>query len=222
MSDFGTMRTRIEGEIARSGVLTSQINNAINSAIAKYERRPTYFNIDDTLTFSTVANQEYYDSTDLTEIPDIVKIFSMRVQISDTWRRVDERPYALLDRRNSNSDYTGPPKLYARLGQRIRFSPIPDAARTVQLAAQVKYAALSDDTDTNNWMTEGEEVIRQAAKRDLYANTIRDYEAAAVAKTEEEGAWLDIRRETGRRLAAGLYTDMPMQGVFNITEGAVL
>jgi hypothetical protein len=220
MTDFLTMKNRIEGEIARTN-LTSQVGDAINTAIAKYARRPWFFN-QATATFNTVANQEYYGAADLSDIPNIVKIYAMRVLISDVTRKVDERPFALLDLRNSTSDYTGPPIIYSYFAQQIRFSPIPDDTRRIDLAYQTRLTPtpLSNDTDTNAWMTEGEELIRNAAKRDLWANVIRNYDAAQVAKAEEAEALSDLLRESTRRITTGtLYTDVPSQGWFNIREG---
>ena len=92
MSTYVTMRTRIADELLDSGALTNaQINNAILTAIKHYERKEWWFN-QKVGTFSTVANQELYTSSDLTDIPDIVLIQSMLIGASSTTKKPLSNP----------------------------------------------------------------------------------------------------------------------------------
>ena len=91
MTTYVTMRNRIADELLDSGALTNaQINNAILTAIKHYERKEWWFN-QKVGTFSTVANQELYTSSDLTDIPDIVLIQSMLIGASSTTKKPPPR-----------------------------------------------------------------------------------------------------------------------------------
>ncbi len=221
MTTFAIMRDRIEDEIARTN-LTTQVGRAINTAIKKYERRPFYFNQESTLVLQTVGGQEYYGAADLADIPDLFRIISMRVLISDVYQRVDERPFYEVDLANTPTGYTGPPRYFTYFERQLRFSPIPDSTYTVNIAAYIRLtpSPLADDGDTNAWVTDAEELIRNAAKRDLYANVIKNHKQAGISKLEETDVFNDLRRETARKISTGtLTTDVPRRGRFNITSG---
>ena len=85
MATYLEMRTRIADELANDGdISTAQINNAIQSTIADYAGEQFWFN-EAVSTFSTVANQELYTSSDLAAIPSIIKILSVRTNNSNAW-----------------------------------------------------------------------------------------------------------------------------------------
>jgi hypothetical protein len=77
MSTYGTMKTRIADEFVNESITTAQIENAIKSAVKHYEREAFWFN-QKVGTFATVAAQEYYTTAANADIPDIVRIDSMR------------------------------------------------------------------------------------------------------------------------------------------------
>ncbi len=170
MSDYGTMQARIADELARTD-LTTQIRRAIQTAIKHHERKKLKFN-QATGTFSTVASQEYYSSSDLADIPNLVLIDAVKITIGGTSYPLVERDFSEIDALN-NGTTTGDPEFYAYYKQQIRLSPVPSAANTVTLAYVKKLAALSADGDTNAWMVDGEELIRLTAKLDLFINVIR-------------------------------------------------
>src|ERR1700741_1945577 len=82
---YGGLQNRIADELgARTDLLTplagsnltlSPIQNAIQSAIAKWEREPFYFNeLFDQNWFSTVVGQEIYTTADQAQIKTMAKI----------------------------------------------------------------------------------------------------------------------------------------------------
>ena len=162
MSTYVTMRTRIADELLDSGALTNaQINNAILTAIKHYERKEWWFN-QKVGTFSTVAAQELYTSSDLADIPKMVLIQSMLIGASSTTKK----PLTNLDNKNiedlQDGSVTGEPEYYARYADKIRLYPIPSAVYTVTASYIYKLTALSADGDTNAWTDECEELTAQA------------------------------------------------------------
>ena len=83
MTTFVVLKNRIADDVrsistAASSDISTQIAAEVLSAVAFYAREPFYFNTK-TNTFSTVANQEYYSSSDLADIATLVHIYTMTV-----------------------------------------------------------------------------------------------------------------------------------------------
>jgi hypothetical protein len=95
---------------------------------------------------------------------------------------------------------TNAPTHFAYFKQQIRLYPIPDAVYTVGLSYIYRFTTLSADGDTNAWMTDGEEVIRQSAKRRLALDTQGADEIAMRAKVLEDEAFDELLAESRRRL----------------------
>lgn len=214
MANYGDMKTQIADEIGDS-TLSSQIILAINSAIKHYERKQFYFN-SKTGTFSTVTNQEYYAAAANSDIPDIVRIHSMKV--TDGGYKYDVRsvPFTEIDSAQDGT-FTGVPDCFATFSQQIRLYPIPDAVYTMTMAYTYRLAALSADADENAWTDDAEELIRQRAKLILATDTLRDIDMAQAAGAMERDALNALQKET--RLRASIVTlrsDFPSGGRYNI------
>lgn len=201
MSTFGTMQDRIADEIARTD-LTTQIKRAIQTVIRHYERERFFFN-ENQATFTTSISQEYYQESDFASAPSIVEIDSMRVTKNGSTYTLLRRDFAYIDSIQSNSAYTGTPTDYAYYNKKIRLYPIPDAANVMVVSHVTKPATLSATTDTNAWMTEGEEMVRLKAKADIYLNVIRDPQEAVVMEQAARMAKETVWEETVRRISSG-------------------
>lgn len=195
------MQDRIADEIARTD-LTDQIKRAIQTAIRHYERERFFFN-ENQATFTTSIDQEYYQESDFASAPAIVEIDSIRITDNSSTYTLIRRDFGYIDSIQSNSSYTGTPTDYAYYNKKIRLYPIPDAANTVVVSHVTKPATLSATTDTNVWMTEGEEMVRLKAKADLYLNVIRDPQEAAIMERAARVAKETVWEETVRRISSG-------------------
>jgi len=197
MTTYVTMQTRIADELLDSGALsTAQIKAAIQSAIAHYERKPFYFNQKKASTFSTVASQEYYGSSDLSNIPYIVEMKSFNIGTYKS--KVKAVDFEDIDMAQSGS-VTGQPTAYAYYEQKIRLFPIPDAVYTATLAYIYRLTALSADGDTNIWMTDAEELIRQSAKRILALDILHADDIAMRCYNREKEVFDELQAENRRR-----------------------
>lgn len=172
MPSLGTMKTRIADELARSD-LTSQIANAIGSAISFYEGSRFYFN-EARGTFSTVAGQEWYTSTQFVDLPNVLKIDTMRCLLNNRWFVMVPRTWAELQWRSSGITQNADPTDYAYYRQQLRLYPIPQGVRTIEVTYVQMLGVPATDTASNGWTNEGEELIRTHAKVDLFESVIRD------------------------------------------------
>lgn len=198
MTDYSTMRSRIADEMVNDGdITTAQINYAILDTIKQYERRPWWWN-QKTATLSTVASQEYYSSSDLADIPDIVQIVAATVTNSGS--KVPMRPvdYNTIDDEQDGS-VEGEPRVFAVFKENIRFYPIPDAVYTVTLSYIYRLTALSADGDSNAWTTDAEELIRQGAKRRIALNYLQADDLATRFAVMEREAFTELMAENRRR-----------------------
>jgi hypothetical protein len=198
MSDYSTMRTRIADELANDGdITTAQINYAIQDTIKQYERRPWWFN-QKTATFPTIASQEYYGSSDLADIPNIVQIIAATVTVSNLKAPLKALDYVSIDDEQDGS-VTGEPRVFASFKNEIRLFPIPNDAYTITLSYIYRLTALSADADTNAWMVEAEELIRSGAKRRIALNYLESEEVAARFAVMEREAFTELQAENRRR-----------------------
>ena len=219
MTDYSTMRTRIADELANDGDITSaQINYAIQDTIKQYERRPWWFN-QKTATFSTVDGQEYYSSSDLSDIPDIVQIIAATVtnNLKGPLKPVD---YLTIDDEQDGS-VEGEPRVFAYFKENIRLYPIPDAVYTITLSYIYRLTALSADGDSNAWTTDAEELIRSGAKRRIALNYLESETVAARFAVMEREAFTEMLAENRRRWPNTVLRPPAMlpPNTFNINRG---
>lgn len=220
MTDFVTMQTRIADELLDNGALsTAQIKAAIQSAIKHYERKPFYFNQKKASTFSTVASQEYYGTAANADIPYIVEMKSFVIGTYNS--KVKSVDFSDIDMAQSGS-VTGLPTAYGYYEQKIRLFPIPDAVYTATLAYIYRLTALSADGDTNAWMTDAEELIRQSAKRILALDILHADDIAMRCYNREREVLDELQAENRRRNPVQELQVPPMPSMrdgFNINTG---
>lgn len=209
--DYGTMVALIASQV-RDTSIDTEIKQAIQDAISLYEPNRFYFNqvTDETAAFSTVANREYYDGTDLADIPLLVEINSMVMSINGIKIPMGAEDFRQMDRAQSGS-LVGPPKAYAYYAQQIRLYPIPDAVYQIYMAYHHRLTPLVNDADTNAWMTDAEMLIRQSAKIILALDVMQEPNIATNAAPLRDAALARLEKETRKRRSnPRLKTDLPM------------
>lgn len=193
MTTFVTMQTRIADELVNEPITTAQIQNAIKTAIAFHERRAFWFNMKRT-TFTAVIGQDYYTNSEIADLEDVMDVLSVHVTSSGTDYKLRHVGAHVIDTLQSGS-VSGRPAMFSRFDNQLRLYPKPDVAYVMPVRYTYKLADLSADGDTNAWMTDGEELIRQGAKRILctdiiaapdMAKTFADIEAVILARMVDE------------------------------------
>ena len=171
MSTYLTMQNRLASDLSRDN-LTSEIKDAIQSAIAFYENESFFFN-QARATDTTVNGTEYYD------VPtDFLKHVSMTVTVNSTKYIMEPKTWDWFENVSTSTTYTGYPHYYAIFSKQYRIYPIPDAAYTLNQAYIKSLSTLSDGGDTNAWMTDGYELILARAGKIISLNKIRDDQRA--------------------------------------------
>lgn len=198
-------RTDLLTVLSGSGLTLSPIKNAIQSAIAKWERERFYFNEvynSATPLFTTVVGQELYTTSDAAGIATAPDIDELRALISGTRVVLTRRPWGELEALSSNPSARGQPSEWAYFGQQIRLYPIPDAAYAIAASRVQRLTALSADGDSNIWTQDGFDLIRCEAKRILAMEVLHDADLAARMEAQiygPRGYLYVLKAETTRR-----------------------
>ena len=131
--------------LADSALTTSPIQNAIQSAIALWEREPFYFNeYYASPLFSTVANQEFYTVSDNAAIATLPKIDKIHILVNSNRYTLYARTWQYLEEISVNpAVVTSIPIDYAYFAEQIRIYPIPDGAYPLTFNANQRLTALS-------------------------------------------------------------------------------
>lgn len=212
-TDFVTLQRQVADELGdRLDLLTplsdsalsfSPIQNAIWSAIAKWERQPFYFNeVYGAANFVTVSGQEFYTSADSSLIASAPQLSKLNAIVSANRQPLTLRSWEYLDGMSTNPQATGSPSDFSYFARQMRLYPVPDAAYTINVSATQRVAALSADSDANVWTQDGFDLIKAEAKLILAREVLGDDEMAArmEAAINGPGGYLSaLRGETTRR-----------------------
>jgi len=208
MSTFGTMQERIRDELNRGTGYDVYIRRAIVSAIDFYKSRRFTWNIKRGFT-TTSAGQEYYAMpTDFIEA-DMMRILYNSGDFTDP---MPEITYRWIEDHRHNLNYRSEPEKFALQGDELRLWPVPDDGYQIMMTylyEDLTVSASASDGATNNWMTDGEEMIRARAKADILANYIRGQEAileSQIHASREKEVFRQLRRKANRNQSAGRLT----------------
>lgn len=202
MTTLATMKARIADELGQRTDLTTQIAYAIDDAIAAYQNERFHFCEGRTLTFTTVAGQEFYTAADAAGIGDIWSIDYVMLFVGDNPFRLHYMDPTDMEGVSANASNTGQPGWYTWYGDQLRIYPAPSSAWTVRVGCAASVAAPSTDAEADNaWMTHAERLIRSRqvglAVHVLLEESTANGMGAAVAD-----AFRQLKDKTTKRIAA--------------------
>jgi hypothetical protein len=203
MTDRTTIEAQVADDLARSD-LTSQITAAVDTAIRSYRFERLGF------------NEAYKVTATLSTSADVMTLASISVRFRKLDRlRIVRAAGDYLDLYHRDYDWimsrqdvrvVCQPAEYAVYNNAIHFDSMADQDYTILLDgikelgnASASYSA----GDTSAWFNDGRELIRHRAKRELYANVLKDMELAAAAGAAEKEAHRIIKAELGEQISTG-------------------
>ena len=213
---YGDMQTRIADELLTGATITTaQICLEIQSAITYYQREHWWFEEAQT-TLTTTAGQTTANSFppadwNENESFDLTYAGHPYPLESKSWAW-----YVAIGGRDTTVG-RGPPGRYVIYQQLMYLYPVPDATYSMLMSYTKKLTTLSAGTDTNAWMTEGEELIRFRARQALRINYASDDAAKLEAATmsaaqksflsaQEEQAYRSLTRTSVGKITTGRVT----------------
>lgn len=204
MTTRSDIQAQIADDLARSD-LTGQIEAAVNTAIRSYRFERLGF------------NEAYKVTATLSASADVLAFASISVRFRKIDRiRIVRAGGDYLDLYHRDYDWimsrqdvrvTCQPVEYAVYNNAIHFDSMADQNYTLLFdgikelgsAASASYSA----ADASAWFNDGRELIRHRARRELYANVLKDMELAAAAGAAEKEALRTIKAELGEQISTG-------------------
>ena len=199
--------------LSDSGITASPIQNAIQSAVAMWEREQFYFNQVYTQdAFTLVVGQEFYTSADYAPLATLAEIKKLRVKISNQRYYLRPRTWEYVEDISVNPQTTANPTDYAYFAETLRFYPIPDGAYPITISGVARGASLQSADDANYWTEDAFDLIRSTAKLILAQEVLHDSDLATECKIaiygdpslpQSRSYLMALNAETGRRTAKG-------------------
>jgi hypothetical protein len=183
-------RTDLLTPLPGSNLTLSPIQNAIQSAIAMWEREPFYFSeLYDQNWFTTVAGTEFYTMStittgDIAEIASMAKITKVRVLVNNNRYTLKCRTWQYLEDTSVNPSVQSEfPIDYAYFGETVRLYPIPDQALAMTVSGIQRVPNLVNPSDANIWTQDAFDLIRCQAKMILAQEVLYDDDLTTRMKT---------------------------------------
>jgi hypothetical protein len=197
---------RIASDLTRDDLtgdsLTSPIANVVSDSIKFYENERFWFNQTRLQFFNTVIGQQAYTVTDLSIIPNIVRIDNIYLPFSTSICPLDRYEVGDFEVISSGMTGLGKPTGYTYSDLSILLWPIPVAVYQMRLHCFYKlpYPALAT---TNAWTDDAEELVRSHAKMLLYLDVLEDDQNAQRMAAKIPVLLGSLRAETSSRLSTG-------------------
>lgn len=194
---------RLDLMTASPGAAATPIQLAIQDAIRFHENDRFYFNeLRSTAAFNTFLGQEFYTSSDWSEIPNLKHIDKMTITVGSNRYLMHPVTYQEIEDESINPIWTGWPIKYAYYNRQLRFYPVPNGAYPINISGTKTFTELSASIDTNVWMDEAEALIRLTAEWTLNRDTLRDDIGAQRAQRAWQTSYSSLKGETMKRIGA--------------------
>lgn len=191
--NYGQLQAQIAFELGqRTDLLTipsgsnlalSPIQQAIQNAIAKWEREHFYFNeIEAINNVNTVVGQEFYTTVTWPFIAAQIHIDKIWVVISNNRYSLNPRTEQYIADTSLNPSVQGQPIDYSYYAETIRLYPIPDGAYPITIEGTQRFSTLVKTSDSNSWITDAADLIKAEAKFDILINILKQIELANSQK----------------------------------------
>lgn len=195
MSTLAQMRSTIADKLNRTD-LNSQITTEINRAIEHYYNSERFWFNETTGTFSTVASQESYTSSDAAFIANIREIDYVKITLSSTNHQpLTLRTFQELQIQNQGRS-TGQPTDYAWYQSSFYLYLIPNNIWTITVFYTKTYSDLSADADTNDYTAYAEDLIEAHVMAAMYDDYLFDPAKADRMRIKRDTALQALRSRT--------------------------
>lgn len=199
----GYMKDKIADQINRTD-LTTQIAECISDAIKFYQPHRFIFSEGRDTTLSTVANQEFYTSTDDPLIGTLYAFDYITITIGTAKFDLPRYQPEDIEVLTQSGTQMGQPQCYSYYNYQLRLYPVPNTVYPLTIAAHQLIAAPAADTTTgNNWMTDAEKLIRCRARYELALNYTFDEKEMQFMTAAVTEAYDELKARTNQLAGTG-------------------
>lgn len=213
MATLGDIKTRIKTEMVRTD-LDDELADTLDLHI---QRACEYFS-DERFWFNAYIGS--ISATPGTETVDVPVTIRRVERVSIPSLDVEVREVLLTQFPDLTA--SGAPEVYAYDNDALIMYPTPDQAYSLRIVGTKQIDAPADDSASNEWTTEAQDLIVARTKMTLYRDQFRDLEGVEIAKAATEEELTRLKRETARRLVIPLRPRYPFYSAadrFNINIG---
>ena len=204
MATRSDIEAQIADDLSRSD-LTTQITTAVTAAIRAYRFERLGFNEAYRVTATASSSTEFLALSDISvrfRLIDRIRI----VRTDNTYLDLYRRDYDWIMSRQDVQVICMPTE-YAIYNNNIQLDSIADQTYTLLIdgikelgsAASASYSA----ADASAWFNDARELIRHRAKREIYANVLKDMQLAAAAGAAEKEALNTLKAEISQQNTTG-------------------
>ena len=199
MATLGETKQRIITESNRDDLsddLSTQLDLTIRKAISDYEQQRWWFNEVRTQAFTTAGSQ-------YTNYPaDFVFLDRLFLVVGNVRYDLTPRSVEWIEGMYSTPQ-TGQPTDYCSLLGQVRWWPTPPIVyETVWIGVTRVSPALVDDSSSNYWTNEGQDLIVARTLKTLYRDVFNDPRVANAQAAEDE-AYNELKGWSNRRMSTG-------------------
>ena len=203
MTTRSQVESQIADDLARSDI-TSQISEAVNTAIRSYRYERLGFNEAYRVTATLSISADFLALSGLSVR--LRKIDRLRlVRSAGDYLDLYHRDYDWIMSRQDVRVLCQPAE-YALYNNTLHFDSMADQTYTLYLDGIKELGNTSASYsagDTSAWFNDGRELIRHRAKRELYAHVLKDMELASAAGAAEKDALRTLKAEAGEERTTG-------------------
>lgn len=200
---LGALKAEIADDLDRTD-LTAAIATEIQRAIKFFQSKRFYFNETRDQTFSTVAAQALYTSSDSDAIPQFIEFDALYIGDQKVeLEYMEPRRWEQVISDGSGSR----PSWWTYYDQSIGLYPVPDQAYTVTMTGHIFINGPTADSEPNNpWMTEAYDLIRARCCANLALKKLRDDALFQRHSAVEASEFDRLKSETTSKVGTGFVT----------------
>jgi hypothetical protein len=209
MATLEQIRVRVarkSQDASYTSLSASVVDGEINRAIRFYQNQQFWFNED----MTTITLTE--GSNVIPNIPaDVISELQVNgLTLIDQQVKIDLKklPTNLFVERDF--DQTGRPLFYTFRNNQYLLSPIPQEAYTLQFRWLKLYADLVNDSDTNDFTENAEDLIMLHTLKNIYAEDKEDTERGLYYQGLEDNELKSLQKRNDARLSTGVLTINPI------------
>lgn len=200
MATLGDLKARIKTEMVRT-----DLDDDLASTLALHIQRACEYFSDERFWFNAyIGNVSTVPGVQTVNVPVAIRRVE-RVSIPSLLVEVRE---VLL---TEFPDFVASaiPQVYAYDNDALIMYPTPDQAYSLRIVGTKQIDAPVEDTDSNQWTNEAQDLIVARAKMTLYRDQFRDPEGVELAAAATQEELTRLKRETARRLEIPLRPRYP-------------
>lgn len=197
MSTLADVKARIADELNRDD-LSDQIADRITRAIYYYGAKRFWFN-EQRIAGVTITGNQYVATPDGTRVLDGVWI-----TVGGYSYELDPRPMTLIEEYQALATTMSQPTDYAYFNSQIRLYATPNDAYPLNFIGIFDLPALTDDSGSNVWTTEAEDLIVARVTGVIQRDIIRDDTCYARCVLAEKEAMAALKYEGAMKMSTGV------------------